>query len=151
MQGSDIDPRASRDACVGPLGRDYPASQGWACDQCHGSWRKIEGSDPRSTHGAKLAILRPHQPNRDWSAVSSSQRWPRRALARGKVRKDATNHCPLGLVNLAAPRSPFSTVFEADMVRGETEFECEREVQPRPKLGRWTAELNALLLERGNA
>src|SRR5262249_61758392 len=32
---------------------------------------------------------------------------------------------------------------------GETAFEYEREVQPRPKLGRWTAELDALLA--GNA
>ena len=28
---------------------------------------------------------------------------------------------------------------------GETSFECERDVQPRPKLGRWTAELDELL------
>src|SRR6266446_5707234 len=28
---------------------------------------------------------------------------------------------------------------------GETWFEYEREVQPRPKLGRWTAELDELL------
>src|SRR3954465_1984186 len=28
---------------------------------------------------------------------------------------------------------------------GETSFEYEREVQPRPKLGQWTAELDALL------
>ena len=28
---------------------------------------------------------------------------------------------------------------------GETSFEYEREVQPRPKLGRWTSELGALL------
>ena len=28
---------------------------------------------------------------------------------------------------------------------GATEFEYERTVQPRPKLGRWTAELDALL------
>ena len=28
---------------------------------------------------------------------------------------------------------------------GETSFEYEREVQPRPKLGRWTQELEALL------
>src|SRR6476619_6719085 len=28
---------------------------------------------------------------------------------------------------------------------GETSFEYEREVQPRPKLGRWTEELEALL------
>ncbi len=32
---------------------------------------------------------------------------------------------------------------------GETSFEYEREVQPRPKLGRWTAELDELLV--GNA
>ena len=32
---------------------------------------------------------------------------------------------------------------------GETSFEYEREVQPRPKLGRWTEELEALLA--GNA
>jgi predicted transcriptional regulator len=32
---------------------------------------------------------------------------------------------------------------------GETSFEYEREVQPRPKLGRWTDELDALLA--GNA
>ena len=32
---------------------------------------------------------------------------------------------------------------------GETSFEYEREVQPRPKLGRWTQELEALL--SGNA
>src|SRR5215831_316822 len=32
---------------------------------------------------------------------------------------------------------------------GETSFEYEREVQPRPKLGRWTAELDDLL--SGNA
>ena len=32
---------------------------------------------------------------------------------------------------------------------GETAFEYEREVQPRPKLGRWTDELGALL--GGNA
>ena len=32
---------------------------------------------------------------------------------------------------------------------GETSFEYEREVQPRPKLGRWTHELEALL--SGNA
>ena len=32
---------------------------------------------------------------------------------------------------------------------GETSFEYEREVQPRPKLGRWTSELGALLA--GNA
>ena len=32
---------------------------------------------------------------------------------------------------------------------GETSFEYEREVQPRPKLGRWTAELDELLA--GNA
>ena len=32
---------------------------------------------------------------------------------------------------------------------GETSFEYEREVQPRPRLGRWTAELNDLLA--GNA
>ena len=32
---------------------------------------------------------------------------------------------------------------------GETTFEYERDVQPRPKLGRWTAELDALLA--GNA
>lgn len=32
---------------------------------------------------------------------------------------------------------------------GETSFEYEREVQPRPKLGQWTAELDALLA--GNA
>src|ERR1700746_2221330 len=32
---------------------------------------------------------------------------------------------------------------------GETAFEYERDVQPRPKLGRWTEELNALLA--GNA
>jgi hypothetical protein len=32
---------------------------------------------------------------------------------------------------------------------GETSFEYEREVQPRPKLGRWTSELGSLLA--GNA
>ncbi len=32
---------------------------------------------------------------------------------------------------------------------GETSFEYERDVQPRPKLGRWTAELDAVLA--GNA
>ena len=32
---------------------------------------------------------------------------------------------------------------------GETSFEYERTVQPRPKLGRWTAELDELL--DGNA
>ncbi len=32
---------------------------------------------------------------------------------------------------------------------GETSFEHEREVQPRPKLGRWTSELGAL--QAGNA
>ena len=32
---------------------------------------------------------------------------------------------------------------------GETSFEYERDIQPRPKLGRWTAELDALLA--GNA
>ena len=32
---------------------------------------------------------------------------------------------------------------------GETSFEYEREVQPRPKLGRWTEELDELLA--GNA
>src|SRR4029453_5319982 len=32
---------------------------------------------------------------------------------------------------------------------GETSFEYEREVQPRPKLGRWTSELDELLT--GNA
>src|SRR2546430_12627175 len=32
---------------------------------------------------------------------------------------------------------------------GETSFEYEREVQPRPKPGRWTADLNRLLV--GNA
>ena len=32
---------------------------------------------------------------------------------------------------------------------GETSFEYEREVQPRPKLGRWTEELDTLLA--GNA
>ena len=32
---------------------------------------------------------------------------------------------------------------------GETSFEYERAVQPRPKLGRWTAELDELL--EGNA
>src|SRR5712671_6534854 len=32
---------------------------------------------------------------------------------------------------------------------GETSFEYEREVQPQPKLGRWTAELDELLA--GNA
>ena len=32
---------------------------------------------------------------------------------------------------------------------GETSFEYERNVQPRPKLGRWTAELDELL--SGNA
>src|SRR5881398_1809778 len=30
---------------------------------------------------------------------------------------------------------------------GETSFEYEREVQPRPKLGRWTSELDALLAD----
>src|SRR5205809_4100555 len=30
---------------------------------------------------------------------------------------------------------------------GETSFEYEREVQPRPKLGRWTEELDALLAD----
>ena len=30
---------------------------------------------------------------------------------------------------------------------GATSFEYEREVQPRPKLGRWTEELDALLAE----
>jgi transposase len=28
---------------------------------------------------------------------------------------------------------------------GETSFEYEREVQPRPKLGRWTEELDSIL------
>ena len=28
---------------------------------------------------------------------------------------------------------------------GETSFEYEREIQPRPKLGRWTADLDELL------
>jgi predicted transcriptional regulator len=32
---------------------------------------------------------------------------------------------------------------------GETSFEYDREVQPRPKLGRWTADLDELLT--GNA
>src|SRR6195256_7013233 len=32
---------------------------------------------------------------------------------------------------------------------GETSFKYEREVQPRPKLGRWTADLDGLLA--GNA
>ena len=32
---------------------------------------------------------------------------------------------------------------------GETSFEYEREVQPRPKLGRWTIELGALLAGNG--
>ena len=32
---------------------------------------------------------------------------------------------------------------------GETAFEYERDVQPRPKLGQWTTELDALLA--GNA
>ena len=32
---------------------------------------------------------------------------------------------------------------------GETSFEYEREIQPRPKLGRWTEALDALLV--GNA
>ena len=31
------------------------------------------------------------------------------------------------------------------MRSGETSFEYEREVQPRPKLGRWTSKLNQLL------
>jgi hypothetical protein len=30
---------------------------------------------------------------------------------------------------------------------GETSFEYEREVQPRPKLGRWRSELDALLAD----
>src|SRR3954453_8606233 len=30
---------------------------------------------------------------------------------------------------------------------GETSFEYEREVQPRPKLGRWPSELDALLAD----
>ena len=30
---------------------------------------------------------------------------------------------------------------------GETRFEYEREVQPRPKLGRWTDELDKLLAD----
>ena len=33
---------------------------------------------------------------------------------------------------------------------GETSFEYEREVQPRPKLGRWTEELEALLGQAGS-
>jgi hypothetical protein len=32
---------------------------------------------------------------------------------------------------------------------GATSFECERDVQPRPKLGRWTEDLDTLLT--GNA
>ena len=28
---------------------------------------------------------------------------------------------------------------------GEVSFSCEREVQPRPKLGRWKAEIDRLL------
>jgi predicted transcriptional regulator len=31
---------------------------------------------------------------------------------------------------------------------GETSFEYDREVQPRPKLGRWTADLDELLTGR---
>ena len=31
---------------------------------------------------------------------------------------------------------------------GATSFEYEREVQPRPKLGRWTAELDELLAQQ---
>jgi DNA-binding transcriptional regulator LsrR (DeoR family) len=34
---------------------------------------------------------------------------------------------------------------------GETSFEYERTVQPRPKLGRWTAELEASLRPRQRA
>ena len=34
---------------------------------------------------------------------------------------------------------------------GETSFEYERTVQPRPKLGRWTAELDELLDGNGQA
>jgi len=32
---------------------------------------------------------------------------------------------------------------------GETSFEYEREVQPRPKLGRWTKSFEALLARTG--
>src|SRR6202049_2086403 len=32
---------------------------------------------------------------------------------------------------------------------GETSFEYEREVQPRPKLGRWTTDLDELLVGNG--
>ena len=34
---------------------------------------------------------------------------------------------------------------------GETSFEYEREVQPRPKLGRWTAEIDELLASNTKA
>ena len=34
---------------------------------------------------------------------------------------------------------------------GETSFSYEREVQPRPKLGRWKAEIDKLLASNANA
>src|SRR6476659_2747518 len=47
--------------------------------------------------------------------------------------------------DLKVSRNTVSTVLRS----GETSFEYEREVQPRPKLGRWTEELEELLA--GNA
>jgi hypothetical protein len=43
--------------------------------------------------------------------------------------------------DLGLSRNPFRKVLRS----GETSFECERNVQPRPKLGRWTSELHELL------
>jgi hypothetical protein len=38
------------------------------------------------------------------------------------------------------------TCWEQGLLRsGETSFEYERTIQPRPKLGRWTAELNRMM------
>src|ERR1700680_3217616 len=47
--------------------------------------------------------------------------------------------------DLTAPRNTVRKVLRS----GETSFEYERVVQPRPKLGRWAAELDGLLA--GNA
>ena len=70
--------------------------------------------------------------------VETIARIRREHFIKGKTIKEITR-------DLGVSRNTVRKVLRS----GETSFEYERTVQPRPKLGRWTAELEAFL--EGNA
>jgi hypothetical protein len=75
-----------------------------------------------------------------WGNADSGDDWPdsARAFSQGQDVKEIVR-------DLKVSRNTVRKVLRS----GETAFEYERDIQPRPKLGRWTADLDALLA--GNA